>query len=164
MTASQIAVEVAIGLAFLVLGVFLREPFERLHEYLKRPSPHTPQTRGQWTTYLAMLEQSLERIDYLHTHPRDLYLYLFQLLFAGAAFDGVAFILFVWTDPNSASPQRELWLSLSIVLLAVGIVLATLGVFEANRLSQKRIDATRAKIKKQIDQYKKLLAEPTSHD
>ena len=111
-----------------------------------------------------MLEQSLERIDYLHTHPRDLYLYLFQLLFAGAAFDGVAFILFVWTDPNSASPQRELWLSLSIVLLAVGIVLATLGVFEANRLSQQRIDATRAKIKKQIDQYKKLLAEPTSHD
>jgi hypothetical protein len=106
------------------------------------------------------MEQSLERINHLNTHPRDLYLYLFQLVFTGMAFDGVAFIFFIWVYANPTTPPRELWLSLSIVLLAFGIALAMLGVFEANRLSQKRIDATRAKIKKQIDQYKKLLAEP----
>ncbi|MGA2635976.1 MAG: hypothetical protein ABSF16_17210, partial [Terracidiphilus sp.] len=83
MTASQIAIEIALGLALLLVGVFLREPLERFHEYLKRPSPLTPKTRGQWTEYLAMMQQSLERINYLNTHPRDLYIYLFQLLFAG---------------------------------------------------------------------------------
>jgi ABC-type Na+ efflux pump permease subunit len=164
MTASQIAIEIALGLALLLVGVFLREPLERFHEYLKRPSPLTPKTRGQWTEYLAMMQQSLERINYLNTHPRDLYIHLFQLLFAGMAFDGIAFIIFVWVYGNPASPQREFWLSLSIVLLVLGIALATLGVFEGDRLSQKRIDKTRAKIKKQIDQYKKLLAEPPSED
>ncbi|MGA2206753.1 MAG: hypothetical protein ABSG10_08480 [Terracidiphilus sp.] len=162
MTASQIAVEVAIGLALLVVGVFLREPLERFHEYLKRPSPLTPQSRGQCTEYLASLELSLERINYLNTHPRDLYLYLFQLLFAGIAFDGVAFIFFIWVYANPTTAPRELWLSLSIVLVTLGIVLAMFGIAEGNHLSQKRIDKTRAKINKQIDRYRKLLTEPTS--
>jgi hypothetical protein len=162
MTAFQIAMEIAIGLALLVVGVFLREPLERFHEYLKRPSPLTPQTRGQWTEYLAMMEQSLERINYLHTHPRDLYLYLFQLLFTGVVCDGIAFIFFIWTYAEPVSPQRELWLALSVVLLSIGIVLAMLGIVEGNRLSQKRIDKTRAKLVEQIDRYRKLLADASS--
>jgi uncharacterized protein YoxC len=162
MTTSQTAIEVAIGLALLVLGVFLREPLERFREFLKRTSPLTPQTRGQWTEYLAMTEQSLARINYLNTHPRDLYIYLFQLVFATMTLDGMAFVIFVWAYANPASQQRELFFSLSIVLLVLGIALIVLGVFEGNRLSQKRIDATRAKLQKQIEQFKKLLAEPLS--
>jgi hypothetical protein len=162
MTGSQIAVEVAVGLALLVAGFFIREPLERFHEFLKRPSPLTPQTRGQWTQYLAMTEQSLDRINYLNAHPRDLYLYLFQLVFSGIVFDGLAFILFIWIYAKPTSPQRELWLSLSIVLIVIGIVLATFGIFEGKSLSQKRIDATRAKLQRQIDQYKKLLADSPS--
>jgi hypothetical protein len=162
MTTSQIALEVAIGLALLVVGVFLRAPLERFQEYMKRPSPLTPKTRGQWTEYVATMEQSLERINHLNTHPRDLYLYLFQIVFVGMVLDGIAFIFFMWVYANPITAPRELWLSLSIVLLVLGIVLATLGVFEANRLSQKRIDATRSKLQKQIDQYKRLLAEPHS--
>src|SRR5580698_11230064 len=96
MTASQIVLEVAIGLGLIVLGVFVKEPLERFRDFLKRPSPLTPQTRGQWITYQAMMEDSLARINHLYTHPRDLYLYLFQLVFAGMVFDGMAFTLFIW--------------------------------------------------------------------
>jgi hypothetical protein len=160
MTASQIAIEIAIGLALLVVGVFLREPLERFREILKRPSPLTPQTRGQLTQNLAMTEQSLERVNYLNTHPRDLYLYLFQVVFAVMLFDGLAAILFLWIDAYPASPRRDLLFALSIVLIVLGIALATIGIFEGMSLSQKRIDATRAKLQKQVDQFKKLLADP----
>jgi len=162
MTASQIAIEVAIGLALFVVGVFLREPLERFRKILKRPSPLTPQTRGQLTQNLAMTEQSLERVNYLNTHPRDLYLYLFQVVLAVLVFDGVAAIFFLWVSAYPASPQRDLLFSFSIVLIVLGIVLAMIGIFEGKSLSQKRIDATRAKLQKQIDQYKRLLADPSS--
>ena len=142
-----------------MVGVFLREPLERFREFLKRPSPLTPQTRGQWTEYLAMMQQSLER---LNTHPRDSVLYLFQVIFAVMVFDGVAFILFLFVYAYPANLWRDLWFAVSIVLLVLGIVLAMIGIIEGKSLSQKLIDATRAKLQKQIDQYKKLLAEPPS--
>jgi len=162
MTGSQIVIEIAIGLAMLVVGVFLREPLERFREILKRPSPLTPQTRGQLTQNLAMTEQSLDRVSYLNTHPRDLYLYLFQVVFAVMVFDGLAAIFLCWIYANPASPEHDLLFALSIVLIVLGIVLAMIGIFEGKSLSQKQIDATRAKLQKQIDQYKKLLADPTS--
>jgi hypothetical protein len=162
MTASQIAIEVAIGLALLVIGVFSREPLERLREIMERPSPLTPQTRGQLTQNLAMTEQSLERVNHLNTHPRDLYLYLFQAVFAVMVFDGLAAIFFLWIFAYPASPRRDLLFASGIVLIVLGIVLAMIGVFEGKSLSQKRIDATRAKLQKQIDQYKKSLADPPS--
>jgi VIT1/CCC1 family predicted Fe2+/Mn2+ transporter len=145
-----------------VVGFFLREPLERFREFLKRPSPLTPQTRGQWTEYLAGTEQALERINNLNTHPRDSVLYLFQVIFAVMVFDGVAFILFLFVYAYPANLWRDLWFAVSIVLLVLGIVLAMIGIIEGKSLSQKLIDATRAKLQKQIDQYKKLLAEPPS--
>ena len=160
MNASAIAVEIAIGLALIVVGFFLQEPLKRFRRTIKSPGSLTPQTRGQWTTYLAQLEQSLERINYLNSHPRDLYLYMLQLILAAITFDGIAFVLFIWVFANPSDPRRELWLALSIVLVTIGIVLAFMGLVEAHNLSQKRIDETRAKIQKQIDQYKKLLSEP----
>jgi hypothetical protein len=164
MTAYQIAIEIVIALAAIIVGVFLKEPLERFQEFLKRPSPLTPQTRGQWTEYLAMTEQSLERINYLNTHPRDLYLYLFQVFFAVLVFDGVAFILFLFVYAYPASPGRDLWFAVSVVLLVLGIVVAMIGINEGKSLSQKRIDASRAKLQKQIDQLKKSLTEPPSGD
>ena len=158
MTASAIAVEVVIGLALIVVGFFLQAPLKRLRQSLKDTGPATPQNRGQWTTYLDQYEQSLERINYLDSHPRDLYLYLLQLILAAILLDGIAFVLFIWVYANPTTSQRELWLVLSIVLIIMGIVLAFIGIIEAKNLSQKQIDATRAKIQKQIDQYKKLIA------
>jgi len=162
MTASQLAVEIIIALAAIVVGVFLKAPLERFHEFLKRPSPLTPKTRGQWTEYLAMTEQSLARIEYLNTHPRDLYIYFFQLVFAAMTFDEMAVVIFIWAYANPASPQNKMFLSVSIVLLVLGMTLSILGIYEGNRLSQKRIDATRANLQKQIEQFKKLLAGPPS--
>lgn len=77
MTATAIIVEIAIGLALIVVGFFLQNPLKRFREILKSPGPATPQSRGQWTTYLGQLEQSLERVNYLNSHPaRFVYLSL----------------------------------------------------------------------------------------
>jgi hypothetical protein len=120
-----------------------------------------PQSKGQWTTYLAQLEQSLERVNYLNSHPRDLYLYLLQLVLAAIAFDGIAFALFIWAFADPTDPRLEVWLALSIVLVVLGTILALLGIAEGKSLSQRRIDATRAKLQKQIDRYRKQLSEPS---
>jgi hypothetical protein len=158
MNASAIAVEIAIGLALIVVGFFLQEPLKRLRNKIRDPGPLTPQSRGQWTSYVAQLEQSLERVNYLNAHPRDLYLYLLQLILAAIALDGIALVLFIWAYANPTTPQREFWLVLSIVPVAIGVVLAFLGIIEGKNLSQKQIDTTRSKLQTQIERYQALLA------
>jgi hypothetical protein len=84
----------------------------------------------------------------------------FQLIFAALTLDGMAFVIFVWAYANPTSSRYQLLLSLCVVYLVLGIVLSVLGVYKGNRLSQKRIDATRANLQRQIEQYRQLLAEP----
>lgn len=155
MTASQILVEVVIGLALIVIGVFARGPLERFLEFVKRPTPLTPQTRGQWVTYLATMEQSLARINYLNAHPRDLYLYLFQLVFACIALFGLSFILVILVYETPASPQpHALWLAFSIVGLIFGVILATLGIFEG--IGSRKNESTR-----RVRSFKNRLIKPS---
>jgi hypothetical protein len=164
MTPAQIVIEVAIGVALIIVGVFAREPLERFKEYLKRPAPLTPATRGQWTQYVAMLEQSLERIDHLNSHPRDLYLYLLQMMFASLLADGLALFIFAWiyAAPPNPSHIKDISFAFALVMLLLGIVICIVGIFEGKRFSQRQINVTRKKLQKKIDQYKIMLAGPDS--
>jgi hypothetical protein len=139
MTAPQIAVEIIIALASIVVGAFLRTPLERFQKFLNRPGPFTPQTRAQWTQYLAVAEESLQRINYFDAHPRDLYIYLFQLVLGCVLFDGLAFVIFIWAYAHPNGPQNGLFLSLTLVLLVLGIALGMIGIFEGGPPLARRV-------------------------
>src|SRR6266496_1048058 len=84
MTREQIIVNVVIavfvGLFLIVVGAVLNPLLKRMWARMNRPSPLTPQTKGQLVTNLAMYEDSLERLNYLSTDAKDLFLYLIQLV------------------------------------------------------------------------------------
>src|SRR5438105_11483576 len=95
MTREQIIVNVVIavfvGLFLIVVGAVLNPLLKRVWERLNRPSPLTPQTKGQLVTNLAMYEDSLERLNYLSTHAKDSFLYLIQMVMSTVLFSAIDF-------------------------------------------------------------------------
>jgi len=148
MTSEQIIEEVVIGLVvglfLLVLGAVLQSPLKRVWERTKRPSPLTPQTKVQLVTSLEMAKYSLERLNYFSTHSKDLFLYLIQLLLAAVLLSTTAFAIcaFWLLVQNAPAGYVDLPLLTVAVFLALSGVLCIIGLAEAARMSDKRIDAS----------------------
>ena len=166
MTSEQIVEESAIGLVvglfLLVLGSALHSPLNRVWERIKRPSPLTPQTKGQLVTSLEMAKDSLQRLNYFSTHSKDLFLYLIQLLLAAVLLSTTAFAIcaFRLLVKNAPAGYVDLLLLTVEVFLALSGVLCIIGLAEAGRMSDKRIDASKNRIQKNIDEINKKLNPP----
>lgn len=76
----EIVGNIAIGIFLLIVGAVSRPVFKPILERMNQPSPLTPQMRGQLTETLAYQEIALERLNYLDSHPRDLFLYFASVL------------------------------------------------------------------------------------
>src|ERR1700694_258343 len=91
---ATVVIEIVVGLILIVVGVALHPPLSRMWERMKAPSPLTPQTRGQLMAQLVVWEAELERLNYLSTNAKELFLRLIQLAMAALFVSIIAFWLF----------------------------------------------------------------------
>jgi len=157
MTHAEIGWNVAIGIFLLIVGAVSRPVLKRIWERMNQPSPLTPQTRAQLTVMLAMEEGRLERINYLDSHPRDLFLYLLQLLFGSLLFSLSGVLILVasifFTKGQYVQPSG-LFL---FILLIFADILCFLGFIESGRMSEKKIQKQKDIAQTRIDQINKQL-------
>ena len=156
----SVVINFVVGLFLIVMGAMLHPLLKRMWEGMKRPSPLTPQTKGQLVTNLAMYENSLERLNYLSAHAKDLFLYLIQLVMSALLLSAIAFCLYVFRLLMRDAPYVELPLLFVVVLLVFAGVFCAVGLWEAGRMSDKKIAATREGIQKRIDDINAALHPP----
>jgi uncharacterized membrane protein len=155
-------IDAVVGFFLIVVGAVLQPLLKRLWERMNRPLPLTPQTRGQLVMNRTIWEGQLERLDYLSTHAKDLFLYLIQLVMVALLLLIAALLLYVvrMLALDAGSHQVDVLLVFVVVLLTFAGVMCGVGLSEARRLSEKRIEATRGKVQKRIDEINRLLNPP----
>ena len=155
-----VVISLVVGVFLIFLGAVLQPLFRRAWERMNAPSPLTPQTKGQLMASLVVWEAELERLTYLSTHPKELFLYLFQLCVAALLVSVLASLMCVVGFTLAPPAFTNLFLALALAaLVLVGGFLAT-AMWEAGRMSDKKIDVTRKKVQKRIDDVNKLLNPP----
>jgi hypothetical protein len=160
MTHAQIIGELVIGFFLLVIGIVLQPLLKMLWKRVNTPSPLTPQSKGQLVTAIATAEYSLDRINYLDAHPRDLFLYLIQLTLSALFCAFVAIFLYLFRLLILARPLIDVFQLGCVVFFAFAILLSLLGFIEAGRMSRKKIEITKQRIQEQIDGLNKRLNPP----
>jgi hypothetical protein len=166
MTREQIVwdfvIALVVGLFLIVVGAILQPLLKRLWERMNRPSPLSPQTKGQLVTSLESAKYSLERLNYFSTHPKDLFLYLIQLVMAALLLTIVACGIHSFRLLLRSAPPGYIDLPLFtvVVLFAIAGVMCAFGLVEAGRMSDKRIDASKNSVQKVIDETNARLQLP----
>jgi hypothetical protein len=161
MSRVQIVGEILIGLFLLIVGAVFGPLFKRLWQWFNRPSPLTPQTRGELTTQLAISEGALSRFNYLGSNQKDLFLYLIQLIFFVLFCSIFAVMLYISPQLTPGDPYIRLHLVAFYIFLILADLVCLLGMIEASKMSDKRLDGEKARVQKRIDDIKKLLNPPT---
>jgi hypothetical protein len=152
MTREQIIWQVGIGVFLLALGATAGPLLKRAWTWMNRPTPLTPQSKGQLVTYIATQEYALERLNYFSTHPKDLFLYLFQIAVGALICFIGAFASYVCAPPSVKA--------FVLMFLLLAVMLCLLGLFEAGRMSDKKIDTSKKSIQKSIDDANTRLNTP----
>jgi len=109
-----------------------------------------------------LARNSLERLNYFSTHSKDFFLYLVQVLMAALLCLAIAFATYalrLLSQSATAGYVAPLLLTVVVVFVISG-VLCALGLAEAGRMSDKRIDAIRNNIQKNIDEINRKLNTP----
>jgi hypothetical protein len=134
----------AIGSIIAVWVLYLLKP---LWKRINAPTPLTVQAKLQIAQYLEYSEQALRRLDHMAAHPKDLYLYLFQITLTSLLLICAGFVLgFVATF----YPVIQLFSVLSLLCFIPGVGLSIAALVEAQRMSEKKIAKTRAKVEASI--------------
>jgi hypothetical protein len=160
MTSAEIIGDILIGVFLLIVGAVSRPLFKKLWEWMNKPSPLSPQTKGQLTTSLAMSENALERLKYLDSHPRDLFLYLVALLFAVLFFSISSVLIYLLPAFHLSSPYEDLRLAVLFLALVLADLFCIFGLVECSRFSEKKIKGQKDRVQKAIDDIKKSLTSP----
>lgn len=135
-----------VGSMLAVWLLFLLKP---LWKRITAPTPLTYQAKLQIAQYLEMYEQSLRRLNHMAVNPKDLYLYLFQLTLTSFLLicTGLLLILVAIHYPPFGVPIVD---ACSAVALLFGLFLSIVAIYEAQRMSEKNISKTKAKIEARI--------------
>lgn len=154
----SVVISLVVGVFLIILGAILQPLLKRAWERMNAPSPLTPQTKGQLMAQLVLWEAELERLNYLNTHAKDLFLNLFQVCMAAFLLLGLAFLLYVVSFiPTASGGLFRIW-ALAVLTVAIGVF--GLAIREAGRMSDKRIDGTIKNVQKRMDEINKQLNPP----
>ena|ERR1035441_1272586 len=156
MTHAEIIGSLLINAFVLVVGAVCSPLFKRLWKRMNQPSPLTPKTKGQLTESLAMSEFALDRLNYLDTHAKDLFLYLIGILFSALFLSVSASIIYV-LPVFMSSPYLNFHDLVLLLILALADIFCIIGLVECSRMSDKRIQGQKDRIQKTIDVIKKRL-------
>lgn len=161
MTQKQIIVEILISLACsLVAGAVLQPSLKALWEWMNRPRPLSPSEKRSLIASIDMQEEALERLNYYSQSSKDLFLYLFQLVTMALLFFMAAVCVYaLWPTIYAGT------FAIVACLISLSAVMCIVAYAEANRMSDKNIDAHKERIRKNIEEAKgKLKIAPYNHD
>jgi len=166
MTRDQIVggviISFVVGLLLIVVGAVLQPLFKRAWERMTAPSPLTPQSKGQLMGQLLVWDAELERLNYLGTHAKELFLHLFQVCVVASLLSVLAFLIYIIRILILEGPRMvDLALALIVVLLIFAEFFFAIALVEAGRMSDKRIGITKKNVQKRIDDINKLLNPPS---
>jgi len=156
MTREQIVGEFVLGIVLIIVGIVLQPLLKKIWAWMNKQGPLDAKSKGRLYESLSMTEDSLKRLDHLSAHPKDLFLYLIQLVLATFFSLIVAFCLYVFSRFMPAAPS---YLPIILVFVCLAAVFCVVGLVEANRLSDKKIDDTRQGLQKTIDDIRKKLSD-----
>jgi len=105
---------------------------------------------------LQQQQKSMERLNHMAAHPKDLYLYLFQVAFVVFLCVSAAECLLFW-NLKQALPGI---LAAILILLVLSLILSIFAISEAHNLSAKNIEQTKVKLQNTIDEAKSKLNVP----
>ena len=156
MTRAEIIGSILINCFVLIVGAICSPLLKKLWARMNRPSSLTPATKGQLTKLVAETELALEHLNYLDTHPKDLFLYfiglvltiLFLAISAAAIYVAPMYFLHPYMNVRGLA---------IFLILALGDLLCIAGIVESSRLSDKRIQGQRDRLQNAIDETKKKL-------
>jgi hypothetical protein len=160
MTRDQIIWQVGIDLLMVVVGMilqmFLQPLFKRVWTRMNRPGPLTARDKGKLVEQITMQEHALERLNYFSSNPKDLFLYLYSVALTALLLFIIALCFYL------AIPKLPLALTLPLIsiLVSLSVLFFIMGVVEAIRLSDDKIDAHKEIIRKSIEDAKKKLNTP----
>ena len=155
-----VVISFVVGLLLIFVGAVLQPLLKRAWDRLNAPSPLTPQTKGQLMAQLVVWEAELERLNYLATDAKELFLHLFQVCMAALLLSVLAFLLYVVRSILVTPQPTDLFLALMVVVLTFAGAFLVIAMREAGRISDKRIDVTKKSIQKRIDEINKQLNPP----
>jgi hypothetical protein len=158
----SVVISLVVGVFLIIIGAVLQPLLKRLWERMNAPSPLTPQTKGQLTGQLLGWEAELERLNYLNTHAKDLFLNLFVVCMASLLLLALAFLLFVLRVMLTTPQPNDLLLAFVVVVLTMAILIFGLAIRQAGRMSDARIEGTKKSVQKHIDEINKQLNPPTT--
>jgi hypothetical protein len=153
----NIVISFFVGLFLIVVGAILQPLLKRMWQHMNRPMPLTPQTRGQLVTNRAIWEAELERLNYLSIHTKDLFLRLIQWVMVVLLMLVAMALLYT---VRLLALGADMFLILVLVMLIFAGLFSVLGVKECDRLSDKKIDATKGSIQKRIAEIDRQLNPP----
>jgi hypothetical protein len=158
-TRAQIITEIIIGLFLLIVGAVSRPLLKRLWQRMNRPSPLSPEYKGQLTKSLAMYEMELDRLNYFAAHSKDLFLYLLGGLFTVLFLSITATIIYIFPPFHSTDTHPYLTPRFAIVLLLLLFAdgLCLVGAVESSKLSDKKLQGNKTNLQKRIDQIRDSL-------
>jgi len=158
------AISLIVGLILIVVGAVLQPLLKRLWERINAPSPLTPQNRGQLMAQLLVWEAELERLDYLSTNAKELFLRLIQLAMAALLLSIIALWLCVVRFLVTLAPPPlapiDLLPVLALMVLTFAVAISLTAMLEAGRLSAKKIDATKKGVQRRIGEINHRLNPP----
>jgi hypothetical protein len=155
MTKQQIIVTLIISIVATGLIELLKPAFKALWAWMNRPTPLTLQGKVALANQVELQELQLERLNHLSRHSKDVYLYLFKLGLAIFMLVSAAVFLFFYTVYEPLSTV------LSLFLLFTALLFCFVAFVEADRLSAKNIEATKAKVEKFISEGRAKLNIPS---
>jgi hypothetical protein len=109
---------------------------------MRTPGPPTLQQKIEIAAQITANQFSLKRLNHMASNPKDLYLYLFQLGVTMFLCMSGALFLFLM------APQQGL--IVPVLLGTIGLVFCVVAIWEAQRMSVKHIDKTKADLEKTI--------------
>jgi hypothetical protein len=158
----SVVISLVVGVFLIIVGAVLQPLLKRMWERMNAPSPLTPQTRGQLLGQLVIWEAELERLNYLGTHTKELFLHLFQVCIAAVILAIAAFELYIvrMLILTGSRSEVDVFLAFTVVLLALADVFFVIAMVEAGRMSEKKIGLTKKKAQKRIDAINQQLNPP----
>jgi hypothetical protein len=142
MTSQQLFWNVVIGVFLILVGAVLNPLLNQLWRWANRPRPLSPEAKAMLVQQIAQQEDALKQLLHYESHPKDLFLFLIQLLMVQVL------ALCVAICGRILAPSVLL---VQLIFPVMAGTLALIGIGVAMSYSDKNIEKNKAKMLRFIE-------------
>jgi hypothetical protein len=148
----------AIGSIIAAAVIFLiTRAAKPLIKHINAPAPLTVEAKVKIAEQLQLYDKAMARLNHMDSNPKDLYLYLLQMTIVSFLLLLAALLLLSF--PPQA-PNASLFVLSGLLLFLLGTAFSITVIFEAEKMSAKKIGQTRMNLQAAIDDAKSKLGLP----